>query len=133
VTQLQLILDLDLWAVWITFMVAVLFPLVTAFFWPWWTSGWGWNIVTLESAIALALLPAWLHYVFGFTAVSYPFRWVQVGSIMAVAFIIVWRSVLIWITQRVPAVADYDELAAVLRRQGYTVLRPGIQAEPEPG
>jgi hypothetical protein len=101
VTQVQLIRDLGEYAIWFSFLAAVAFPLVTSLFWPWWQHSWGWNIVTLEMAIAVALLPAWLHYAFGFTiAASTGFAWLQVGAVMLVGVIIVWRTVLIFLTQR---------------------------------
>jgi hypothetical protein len=101
VTQAQLIRDLGEYAIWFSFLAAVGFPLVTSLFWPWWRSEWGWNIVTLEMAIAVALLPAWMHFAFGLTTRgSYGFAWLQVGAVTLVGVIIVWRTVLIFLTQR---------------------------------
>lgn len=99
-TQAHLLLDLDVAAVWAAWTAAVLFPFVTGFYWPWWRSEWGWNIITLEIGLALAVTPAWLHYVFGLQATSFPFRWFQVAAIFFIAFVIIWRAVLIWRTQR---------------------------------
>lgn len=100
-TQARLILDLAEYAIWFAFLASALFPLFTSYFWPWWKTTWGWNIVTLDLGVALALLPSWLRLAFGLrTAASYPFAWIAVASVFAVGVIVTWRTVLIWRTQR---------------------------------
>lgn len=100
-TQAQLIHDIDIWVIWFVFAVSVTFPVVTGAFWPWWRSAWGWNIVLLELAIALALFPAWLSIVFtGLTErFLLAFEWLQIGSVSLVGIVVVWRTFLIWRTQ----------------------------------
>lgn len=105
-TQAHLIRDLDEYVIWFSFLVAVLFPLLTSAVWPWWKHAWGINIIVLEGAIALALLPPWLRLVFGLKSFTYLFAWVQLASVALVGIIIVWRLVLIWHTQRDGALHD---------------------------
>jgi hypothetical protein len=100
VTQAQLIRDIDQWAIWFSFLASALFTPVTSVFWPWWQTSWGWNIVTLELCVSLALLYPWLHYAFGLTVAAYPFAWMQAASIALVGAVVIWRTVLIWQTQR---------------------------------
>lgn len=101
VTQAQLIKDVGEYVIWFTFMASVLFPGITALYWPWWKSGWGWNIITLELCIAGALVFAWLHYAFGITITSsYVATWAQISTVGAVGLVVIWRAVLIWVTQR---------------------------------
>lgn len=100
-SQAQLIRDAGEYVVWFTFMASVLFPPVTALFWPWWKSPWGWNIITLEMGISVALVFAWLHYAFGITITrSYAATWAQIAAIAFVGCVIIWRAILIWRTQR---------------------------------
>ena len=99
-TQAHLIRDLDEYVIWFSFLISVLFPAATSAVWPWWKHAWGVNIIVLEGAIALALLPPWLRIVFGLRSFTYLFAWVQLASVTLVGLIIVWRLVLIWRTQR---------------------------------
>ena len=100
-TQARLILDLAEYAVWFAFLASALFPAVTSAFWPWWKTTWGWNIVTLDLGVALALLPSWLSITFGLrVTANYPFAWLTVISVFAVGAVVTWRAVLIWRAQR---------------------------------
>lgn len=85
----------------LTFFVSLLFPLVTAFFWPWWESSWGRNIVSLELGIAVTLLPGVLFRDFGVNDLA--LHWVQLLALATVPLIVVWRVVMIWRTQRAAA------------------------------
>lgn len=81
-----------------TFWAALLFPAVTALFWPWWRSVWGMNLVTLEVWIWISLLPAPLHAYFG---VPYaPLMVFQVAAVCGAGLTVIWRAVLIYLTQR---------------------------------
>lgn len=85
------------------FWAAFLFPAVTAFYWPWWTNVWGWTIVLLDSTIALALLGDVLVIEFGMRPGSVPghvFAWIEAVALCMVPAVIVWRAVLVFITQR---------------------------------
>jgi hypothetical protein len=109
------------------FWAAVAFPIITAFFWPWWTSSWGWNIISLEAAIGLALLEAVLYVEFGLKPGHTPLHilgWTEAAALWMVPVIIVWRGIIIWHTQRHPLPPDYAAMAAELREQGYTVIAP---------
>jgi hypothetical protein len=85
------------------FWAAFLFPVVTAFYWPWWRHPWGWTIVGLDFAIALALLGGILVIEFGMVPGSTPghvFSWIEAIALWLIPVIIVWRAVLTFITQR---------------------------------
>jgi hypothetical protein len=82
-----------------TFWITLVFPIITAFFWPWWTSVWGWNIISLDAGSCVSLLPAPLHAIFG---IPYGpvLNWFQIGAVFLFGLIIIWRTVIIWIVQR---------------------------------
>lgn len=104
-TQAQLLRDLDEYIIWFSFLLSVLFTPVATLMWRWWKHPWGVNIVTLELAIAFALLPAWLSVAFGLRhAAVYVFAWVQLASVALVGVVIISRLLLIWKTQRRVAV-----------------------------
>jgi hypothetical protein len=110
-TQARLIADLSEYVVWYAFVVTVLFPVVTSAFWPWWKSAWGWNIVTLEMGIALALLAPWLRFAFGIRIVSsYVAGWSEITAIGICGGVVTWRAVIIYLTQR--AAVREQELAS---------------------
>lgn len=115
VTQVQLIHDLDEYAVWFSFLMALVFPPVASAIWKWWGHPWGWNIVTLEIAIAFALLPAWLGIAFGLRREAlYVFGWIQFASVVFVGLVIAWRLALIWSEQRHPVPPSEPQKTALL-------------------
>lgn len=68
----------------------------TSLIWPWWKSFWGINIVSLESALALALLPFVMSYDFGVRiGNSPPFAWTEAASLWLMGAVIVWRGFLV--------------------------------------
>ena len=97
-TQAQLLADIGAWLVNIAFIATALFPAVTALYWPWWNSAWGWNIVTLEACIAVTLLPAWLYRDFRIDNIG--LRWTSTAAFTLVIVVVVWRAFMIWHTQR---------------------------------
>jgi hypothetical protein len=105
VTQAQILQHVMLYAIQAGFWAAISFPLITAFYWPWWRSLWGLTIVALDLAIALALLGSVLAIEFGFGltqsgALAYAVLWVTAVSLCAIPLIITWRAVLTFTTQR---------------------------------
>lgn len=104
------------WALNASFWMAVGFIATTWTVWPWWKSSWGINIISLEGAISLALLPGILGYDFGVRFSQTAAGWVDVLSLGLVAFIIGWRGYLV--------------VAAQLR--GIRRTRRGPEPEPEP-
>lgn len=103
-SQVQLISDVSEFAVWFTFMTSLLFTPVTSLFWPWWKSTWGWNIVSLEFCIALALLAPWLRFAFGIRTSSNALAaWLEVAAVLLCGMIVAWRAVMIYLTQRAMA------------------------------
>jgi hypothetical protein len=99
--DLQFLADMVRWEVNVCFLVSVLFPVVTWFFWPWHESSWGWNIVLLEIGIAGTLFPSWMHIDFQVT--DLPLEWMQVIFLALVPANVIWRTVIIWRVQRAGA------------------------------
>jgi hypothetical protein len=113
-TQAQLLADIIHDGVSVAFIVSVLFPIiglphfrlwptqwrVRIGFWPWWQSDWGWNLIAFDYCAALALLPAFLHRFFGLNPDTYLFGWIEAISIWGIPAIILWRTVMIWLSQR---------------------------------
>lgn len=81
-----------------TFFASALFPAVTSFYWPWWRTEWGWNLVVLDLALAVAVFPTLLALDFGIRAQV--FYWAQVTGLSVVALVIPWRTFMIWRAQR---------------------------------
>lgn len=99
-TQEQLIADLVNWGINAAFLFPFLFPAVVRLYWAWEKSDWGWNIVALDLAVALALLPIFVNHVFNVSVTGYFFGWLEVSSIWLIPVIIVWRMIIIWRNQR---------------------------------
>lgn len=96
--QLHLLHDIEVWLVNLVFVISVLFPIVTRFYWNWMASEWGKNIIALEVSIAATLVASVLYLDLGVN--SLVLRWVSDISLAMVGCVIVWRAVLIWHTQR---------------------------------
>jgi hypothetical protein len=101
--QGQLVVDIINDGVFVAFIVCLIFPVIGApriGFWPWYRSDWGWNIVLLEEAITLALLPIWAHRFMKFDAPPLVWLWIDAVSIWLIPVIVIWRVYIIWRTQR---------------------------------
>lgn len=85
----------------IGFGVSTVFPVITRFFWPWHRSWWGWNTILLELSIAGCLLPSFLYLDFGISGNA--LEWSTVVFLGLVITNVVWRTVIIWNTQRAGA------------------------------
>lgn len=96
------------WEINVGFSSSLLFPLVTRFFWPWHLSAWGWNTVLLELSIAGTLFPSFLHIDFGI--IDLPLEWSQVVFLALVIVNVLWRTVIIWRTQREGAARDEEHV-----------------------
>jgi hypothetical protein len=90
------------------FVVGILFPL-TGFYWSWWETWLGRNLVYFDYVVALALLPLFLHFVFGLTPHTLYFAWVQSVSLALIPLLIVWRAALIYREQRHGAVSEEQD------------------------
>lgn len=95
----QSLVDAVEWVLNVTVCTSVLFPAVTSFFWPWWQTGWGRNLIALDLALVPAVLPEVLEIDFGLRYVVF-FTWVQVIGLSAIILIMAWRTVMIWRAQR---------------------------------
>lgn len=98
-TQLRFLVDWENAAVGVTFWVCLLWPLVVRTFWAWNRSEWGWNMALKTEMLAVATLPVILHREFGVQP-GYPLLWVAVVGITVIPLVVLWRTWLIWRTQR---------------------------------
>jgi hypothetical protein len=116
----QFLLDWIQYAELIIFWLGIVAPAVTALFWRWWSSVWGWTICGLEICISGLLLQASLEQMFGLvlTVFSTAWLWLDAVLISCVGLIIVWRTIVIFQTQR----SGLDE--DVPRRQSQPENRP---------
>ena len=94
----RVLIDVANAEVMVGFWVSLAFPFVTRFFWPWNKSWWGWNIVVLDLSIAGTLFPSWLFLTFHASDIW--LQWIQVFFLGLVVVNVVWRTVMIWRTQR---------------------------------
>lgn len=102
-TQAEVLQDIASYGAQAGFWAAAAFPIVSAFYWPWWRHLWGVTIVAMDVAIALALVGDILVIEFGLVPGSTPghvLSWVEAIALCLIPCIIVWRAVLTWITQR---------------------------------
>lgn len=105
-TQAHLLHDLDEYVLWFAFTASLVFTPLMSLIWPWWRHAWGVNIVTLEIAIAVALLIPWLRLVFRLDGLA--FQWIQLAAVTYVGLVIMWRMALIWRGQRDGALRDRE-------------------------
>lgn len=90
------VVELAKWGVNIAFWPACAFTFLISFVWPWWKSSWGINIVSLESAIILALISPVISTDFNtHIASNLAFAWVEVVALFLVGIISTWRGVLV--------------------------------------
>lgn len=74
--------------------------LVTTMVWPWWRSFWGVNLISLDGSISLALFPAMLSIDFGINRFDNAWgAWIEIVSITLAGLIVLWRGLLVMITQ----------------------------------
>lgn len=84
------------WVINFTFWTMIAFFAIATAVWPWWKSFWGWNIVTLELAIGLALLPGILAIDFGINRfMSLGAAWIQIFAVFLAGCIVLWRGALV--------------------------------------
>jgi hypothetical protein len=96
----NLSVDLVNWGLNIAFWSSFTFLTLISIVWPWWKSAWGVNIILLEFAISLALLPSIASHDFGFhTATSSGALWLDVAALWLVGIIVIWRGGMIIIEQ----------------------------------
>ena len=98
-TQVEVLRDWGETAIGVAFWACLLWPAVTAAFWPWWQNQWGWNMVIKTEMIAAALLASALRMEFGVTS-RYALLWVTVLAITAIPLVLAWRTWIIWCSQR---------------------------------
>jgi hypothetical protein len=101
VSQAQLLIDIGHVVVVFTFVVSVLFTPVVSTFWPWWQHGIGRTVAAEAIALALAFAPSAFHVLFGLNVTGQLVsQWLVLVCIAAVPGILVWRAVIIYLTQR---------------------------------
>jgi cation transport ATPase len=97
-------------AVLVAFFVAVLFPAVVPIFWPWWRHAIGWNIVSMDLAVGIALFPAFLRRI-GIVLSPLTMLVLASVSITVVPIIIVGRGFVLYRAQKAGAVAAREREA----------------------
>lgn len=75
------------------FGASVAFVVLYSLLAPWWRSQVGRAMVSLDAALALTLLPSVLHYAVGLNLAHPFFAWYDFASLLAVAGVTVWRTV----------------------------------------
>ncbi|MBS2962586.1 hypothetical protein KGA66_05975 [Actinocrinis puniceicyclus] len=91
---------MDSWSVCFPFAAALVYIAGYTAMARWWRTPVGRSMVSLAVAIALALLPAVLHYAAGLALTRRWFRWYDRGSLNAIGVILLWRLVVLWRVQR---------------------------------
>jgi hypothetical protein len=117
-TQMHFLMDWVQIAVIASFLASAFFPVSVSFFYPWWETALGWNLVSLDGALALALLPSFLHQMFGVNITSVWFLYLIAVSISAIPPIVLWRTWIIYRAQRAGAVNAREGARENDRNQG---------------
>lgn len=94
----QSLMDALEWAVNATFWTSLFFPIVIAGVWPWWQDWFGQTMVALDLCVAGAAAQGVLRYDFGIRSTS--LAWADVVFLVLVTAVIVWRTIMIFRTQR---------------------------------
>lgn len=126
-TQRQFLLDYLAWFAVVVFWTGLLAPAVTALFWRWWKSVWGWNIVSLELCLSGLLLEPSVEQMSGFriSPFSLFWLWLDVFLITAAAGIMVWRTIVVYGVQVRGAEDDVARLPGSQRpRDNGGIVRP---------
>lgn len=74
---------------------ALLFAVLYTLKAPWWSTSMGWNIFSLDLAVAFALTPGVLKDWFGVNPATEWFQWFIVADLLFVSLIVVHRLVLL--------------------------------------
>jgi hypothetical protein len=127
----QYLLDLAEWGMNVAFWASIVFITFIGWLWPWWRSFWGINIVTLEIAIALALLGSILETDFGLGKSQLMLlEWISITALWMVGGIILWRGFLV-ISAQVHGTFGVT-LGGVMRRAARSLLRKQQPTPPPP-
>ena len=110
-TQVQFLNDWIQDAVFVGFLATVLFPF-TGIYFPWWRHAFGWNMVLFDLALSIALLPAFLHRVFGLQVTGFAYMYIVVAALTAIPCIVTWRAWVLYRVQRAGAQRAREERAA---------------------
>jgi hypothetical protein len=105
----QPLLDAVQWAANFTFWgSAVVFPALTARFWPWWKSDWGWNIVLFELVVGGTSLPYVL--LLNWHIHGTWLAWMEAVFLSTAFVVLAWRTVIIWHAQREGTTRDKEKV-----------------------
>jgi hypothetical protein len=99
-TQQRLVLDIAEYTEVAVFLASLLFPVIASFFWPWWKTAMGRNIVVFDLMLSLVYLQFPLGYWFGVSPYAQWLLWLVDASFAAIVPVILWRIATIWIVQR---------------------------------
>ena len=101
-TQFQFLTDWIQDAIFAGFLAAALFPFVGIYF-PWWRHEFGWNLIAFDLAIGIALLPAFLHRVFGVPVTGLVYTYVVAIALTSIPVILIWRAYVLYREQKAGA------------------------------
>jgi hypothetical protein len=100
-TQAQFLADASEWVIQAAFWCSLAFIAWYSALAPWYRSSVGRAIVALDSAIALATLPAVLGLIFGAELVTGRFfQWLTICAFACIPVITTWRMWIVWKLQR---------------------------------
>jgi hypothetical protein len=108
VTQAQFLLDWANDAIIPAFLVSLLFPVIVAPYYRWWSNEFGWNLSIKSWVIAIALLPSFVHRVFGVPVNVLAFMYMVVVAITTIPIVLIWRAWAIYKTQRAGAITSRE-------------------------
>jgi hypothetical protein len=94
----QALIDATEWSVNLSFWASAAFPVLIAPVWRWWLDWFGQTMVLFDLALAGAALGLVLRFDWGIRLEA--LQWVDIISLSFAFVVIVWRSVLIYRTQR---------------------------------
>ena len=84
-----------------TFLVTLLFPLVTSTFWKWWRSDLGWTITVMDILLCLTFMFPAIHLIFGLNDDTLFFQWF-LSVLFLVQPVVAWRAIVLYRAQRDP-------------------------------
>jgi hypothetical protein len=100
-TQYEWLMNIGAYAAQAAFWAALVFPVVTSSFWPWWRHVWGWAFVLLDLAMAVVLLGSVLELEWGVVQTGTgAIAWSRSIGLCLVPVIIVWRACAVFVAQR---------------------------------
>jgi len=99
-SQQRIVLDIAEYTEIAAFLASLLFPAIVSFFWPWWKTAMGRNIIVFDLLLALVYLQFPLEYWAGVSPFEQWLVWLTDASFALIIPAIAWRAVVIWRVQK---------------------------------